>query len=144
MTRPVSLTVRVRIGDDPGPEVTVRGREAWALLALMAAGERGCTPIDTPGPRWSGSVHDLRKVGVVIETIRERHGGAFPGDHARYVLRSRITVLDTRGGGVKPLPATRKAPGEVSVSRHHTPASRTTTDGFAGHGGAFAHAGAGL
>jgi hypothetical protein len=97
MTRPVSLTVRARIGDDHGPMVTVRGREAWALLALMAAEERGCTPIDTPGPRWSGYVHDLRKLGVVIKTIRERHGGAFPGDHARYVLRSRITVLDTLG-----------------------------------------------
>jgi hypothetical protein len=95
MTRAVSLTIRVRIGDDDGPAVTVGGREAWALLALMAAGERGCTP--TPGPRWSGYVHDLRKLGVVIETIRERHGGAFPGDHARYVLRSRITVLDTLG-----------------------------------------------
>jgi hypothetical protein len=97
MTRPVSLTIRARIGDSDGLVVTVRGREAWALLALMAAGERGCTPIDTPGPRCSGYVHDLRKLGVVIETIRERHGGAFPGDHARYVLRARITVLDTLG-----------------------------------------------
>jgi hypothetical protein len=96
MTRPVSLTVRVRIGDDPGPEVTVRGREAWALLALMAAGERGCTPIDTPGPRWSAYVHDLRNLGIVIDTVRERHSGRFPGDHARYVLRSRIVILDTR------------------------------------------------
>jgi hypothetical protein len=41
MTRPVSLMVRVRVGDNPGLEVTLRGREAWALLALMAAGERG-------------------------------------------------------------------------------------------------------
>ena len=96
MRQPLCLSVRIRIGDDSGPEVTVCGREAWALLALMAAEERGCTPIDTPGPRWSGYVHDLRKLGV-IETIRERHGGAFPGDHARYVLRSRITVLDTLG-----------------------------------------------
>ena len=47
MTRPVSLTVRARVGDDHGPMVTVRG--------------------------------------------------PFPGDHARYVLRSRITVLDTLG-----------------------------------------------
>ena len=52
MTRPASLTIRVRIDEDDGPVVTVRGREAWALLALQAAGERGCTPIDHPGPRW--------------------------------------------------------------------------------------------
>lgn len=87
MTRPVSLTVRARIGDDHGPMVTVRGREAWALLALMAAGERG----------WSGYVHDLRRLGFNIETIHEPHQGEFPGSHARYVLRSRVTRLEDRG-----------------------------------------------
>jgi hypothetical protein len=100
MTQAAALTIRIRIDDADGPMVTVRGREAWALLALLAAGERGCTPIDTPGPRWSGYVHDLRKLGIAIETIRERHAGAFPGDHAWYVLRSRITVLDKLGAAV--------------------------------------------
>jgi hypothetical protein len=93
MTRPVSLKIHVRIGHD-GPVVTVRGREAWALMALIAAGEHGCRPIDKPGPRWSGYVHDLRKLGFVIETINESHGGSFPGTHARYVLRSPVVVLD--------------------------------------------------
>jgi hypothetical protein len=97
MTRAVSLTVRVRVGDDDGPVVTIRGREAWALLALMAAGERGCTPIDHPGPRWSGYVHDLRRLGFDIETIHEPQEGAFPGSHARYVLRSRVNRLEDRG-----------------------------------------------
>jgi hypothetical protein len=69
MTRPVSLTVRVRIGDDHGPAVRVRGREAWALLALS----------------------------FNIETIHEPHQGAFPGSHARYVLRSRVTRVEDRG-----------------------------------------------
>jgi hypothetical protein len=96
MSRP-ALTIRVRIGDDDGPVATVRGREAWALLALRAAGEHGCTPIDTPGPRWSGYVHDLRKLGIVIETIHEPHTGNFPGTHARYVLRSRVTVVEKVG-----------------------------------------------
>lgn len=94
MTRPVSLTIRVRVGDDNGPVVVVRGREAWALRMLVAAGDRGCTPIDHPGPRWSGYVHDLRKLGIVIETVRERHGGNFPGERARYVLRSPVFILD--------------------------------------------------
>jgi hypothetical protein len=97
MTRPVTLTVRARIGGDDGPVVIVRGREAWALLALMAAGERGCTPIDHPGPRWSAYVHDLRKLGLEIETVRERHGEPFAGEHARYVLRSPVTILDRDG-----------------------------------------------
>ncbi len=97
MTRPLSLAVKARIGGFDGPVVTVCGREAWALTVLIAAGERGCTPIDTPGPRWSGYVHDLRRRGIVIETKHEPHGGPFAGTHARYVLRSPVTVLDQVG-----------------------------------------------
>jgi hypothetical protein len=99
MTRTVALAVHAWIGGDDGLAVTVRGREAWALMALKAAGECGCTPIDHPGPRWSGYVHDLRKLGIVIETIRERHGGSFAGEHARYVLRSRVVILEKEGAG---------------------------------------------
>lgn len=87
------LTIRARIGDAGGPVVKVHGREAWALFELMVAGETGCTPIDTPGPRWSAYVHDLRRLGFTIETIREKHGGAFPGQHARYVLRSHVEII---------------------------------------------------
>ena len=93
MKRTPSQTIRARIGGDDGAVVTVRGREAWALRALVSSGEKGCTPIDHPGPRWSGYVHDLRKLGIAIETVRERHGGDFPGDHARYVLRSSVQVI---------------------------------------------------
>lgn len=74
-------------------KITVRGRERWALECLVAAGARGCTPIDTPGPRWSAYVHDLRhEFGIEIESIREPHDGQFPGTHARYVLRSTVTA----------------------------------------------------
>ena len=86
MKRPL-LAMRVRV-DKSGMDLLIRGREAWALDALVAAGERGCTPIERPAPRWSGYVHDLRRFGVAIETIHEPHGGAFPGTHARYVLRT--------------------------------------------------------
>jgi hypothetical protein len=81
------LIVKAQIGET-GSVVTVRGCDAWALLELKAANDNGCTPIDHPGPRWSGYVHKLRKAGIVIETIREAHGGPFSGQHARYVLRS--------------------------------------------------------
>ena len=87
-----SLTVQVRIEPD-GPTITVIGRDAWALQCLVDSGERGVTPLDTPGPRWSGYVHNLRKAGLVIETVHEGHGGPFPGSHGRYVLRSPVTVL---------------------------------------------------
>lgn len=70
--------------------ITVSGRDRWALECLISADQRGCTPIDTPGPRWSSYVHNLRKLGVKIETITEAHDGPFKGNHARYVLRSTV------------------------------------------------------
>lgn len=82
----------VRIGDT-GPVLTFRGREAWAISELANAINNGVTPIENPGPRWSAYVHKLRKAGLVIDTVRERHCGPFPGDHARYVLRSPVVVL---------------------------------------------------
>jgi hypothetical protein len=60
----------------------------------MDAGERGCTPIDEPAPRWSGYVFNLRQMGLEIETVHERHGGPLTGTHARYVLRSRVSRAD--------------------------------------------------
>lgn len=69
------------------------GRLAWALRALIAVGEKGCTPIDTPGPRWSAYIYELRKDGLDIETINEAHGGPYPGRHARYVLRTPLTLI---------------------------------------------------
>ncbi|MCD1644799.1 hypothetical protein [Aurantimonas coralicida] len=86
-------SIRARVLPE-GPPMIVVGRKAWALERLVAAGNRGCTPIDTPGPRWSDYVHKLRREhGLVIETIDEAHGGTFAGSHARYVLRSNVEVL---------------------------------------------------
>jgi len=70
--------------------IHVSGRNRWALHNLMAAGAKGCTPIDNPAPRWSGYVHDCRNLGVNIETLTKPHGGDFKGSHARYVLRSKV------------------------------------------------------
>lgn len=90
------LRVTARIEPDGGIHEVV-GRDAWALLNLLRAGERGCTPIDTPGPRWSHYIFKLRRQGFVIETIDENHGGPFAGTHARYVLRSQVTILGEIG-----------------------------------------------
>lgn len=87
------LRLSFRFGDG-GPAVTVIGRNAWALQRLKAANENGCTPIDNPGPRWSSYVHKLRKAGLAIETVIEKHGGAFAGEHARYILRTDITIIE--------------------------------------------------
>ena len=68
--------------------ITPAGRDAWALGELITAGTAGCTPIDNPGPRWSGYVHKLKRIyGLNVETISEMHGGEYEGKHARYVLR---------------------------------------------------------
>lgn len=89
----VKLTITARTIPD-GQTFTVMGRDAWALSELFRAGANGCTPIDQPGPRWSGYVFNLkRKCGVDIETVHENHGGQFAGTHARYVLRSNVEII---------------------------------------------------
>ncbi len=98
MTARLEVTAAVAEPDVAERIIRPAGRVAWALLELVAAGERGCTPIDNPGPRWSGYVHKLRHDhGLAIETVHETHGGPFSGNHARYVLRSRVRVLAVAG-----------------------------------------------
>lgn len=79
-------------GEGAAPcEIVAKGRDRWALEALMAAGPKGCTPYRNPAaPRWAAYVHNLRALGVAIDTITERHGGPFAGHHARYVLTCRV------------------------------------------------------
>lgn len=76
--------------DGQSSQITVKGRNRWALEALMKAGRRGCTPIDNPAPRWSAYTYNLRQMGVAIETVHEQHGGAFSGNHGRYILRCQV------------------------------------------------------
>lgn len=90
------LEIRFRIEPD-APWCKATGRNAWALTELHRAGARGVTPINNPGPRWSAYVHNLRRMGLAIETIHESHTGRFPGSHARYVLLSGVSILDTKG-----------------------------------------------
>ena len=88
------IKLTARIGDENGREIELRGRVAWAASQLKAAGEAGCTPITHPGPRWSGYVHKLRGFGIAVETVTENHSGPFSGHHARYVLRTPLTIVN--------------------------------------------------
>lgn len=90
------MTITVRVVPD-GATITVTGRDAWALDNLIRAGEAGVTPLETPGPRWSAYVFDLKATGLDIQTLHENHGGDFPGSHARYVLRSPVEVVKPLG-----------------------------------------------
>lgn len=84
---------QIQNGDEKPFVVHLRGRQRWTLEQLILVGETGCTPMHNPALRWSGYIHCLRALGIVIETIREEHGGDFPGHHARYVLRSSASII---------------------------------------------------
>lgn len=91
--------IRKLVVDIPQPRdrplrLYLEGRRAWALDQLLRAGEGGCTPITHPGPRWSDYVFKLRGDGIDIETVTEAHGGTYSGHHARYVLKTPVTVVE--------------------------------------------------
>ncbi|MDO6587138.1 hypothetical protein Q4543_16645 [Salipiger sp. 1_MG-2023] len=83
---PFTVTLR----DGSASSLIVKGRDRWALEALIDAGDVGCTSFDNPAPRWSSYVFNLRGMGVDIETLPEAHSGPFSGHHGRYVLRCRV------------------------------------------------------
>lgn len=103
----VSLTI-----DIGGELKTIRGRDAWALSELIAGGLVGITPIERPAPRWSHYCWKLRRAGIHIDTIDEKHGGAFAGTHARYLLRSSLRVVEVvlQKDPRRALPAARSLP----------------------------------
>ena len=68
------------------------GRQAWTLQQLVALGSKGVTPIERPAPRWSDYVPHLRRSGLSIETITEKHTGLFSGTHGRYVLYYKVKL----------------------------------------------------
>jgi hypothetical protein len=86
------IQIRVRVGDT---EKTLKGREAWAMHALIQSGARGITSLSDPAPRLAHYVFCCRRNGFDIETITETHGGPFAGSHARYVLRSPVVLMST-------------------------------------------------
>lgn len=74
--------------------LAVTGRKAFTLAKLIERGDGGMTAFDDVGPRLSHYVFGLRRDGITIETVPERHGGPFAGEHARYVLRSPLSVME--------------------------------------------------
>ena len=87
-TRQAVFTVNTPTGETFN--LTLAGRNLWAMEQLIRAGRKGCTPFTNPAPRWSAYIHNLRNFGVTIETLTEPHKGPYPGTHARYVLRAKV------------------------------------------------------
>jgi hypothetical protein len=82
--------LRVRIDER---EIELRGRLAWTMSELLDAGSRGITTLERPAPRWSHYVFMLRRKGICIASIPEKHGGEFAGMHSRYRLTSDVHVV---------------------------------------------------
>jgi hypothetical protein len=95
------LIVKAQIGDT-GPVVTVRGRDAWALLKLKAANDKDCTPLMTIA--GSEIVADEASAPSALDAcsnLRTTTNG-FPGGEARhgqmpfgrYRLEGPVTVAE--------------------------------------------------
>lgn len=77
---------------------TLSGRVGQTLHHLMQAEGLGITSLENPAIRLAAHIHVLRDMGFIIDTEREPHGGAYPGYHARYRLKSDV-VLGHSGWG---------------------------------------------
>jgi hypothetical protein len=97
----VRLVAKVGAGDEAAVK-TFRGRMAWALAELVAAGADGLTTLQKPAPRWSDYVMKLRRDGVGIATEHVAHQGAYPGHHGRYRLTVPVDVIEVERDGVSP------------------------------------------
>ena len=116
-SKPDPRPVVLLIVELDGQLKTIQGRDAWALSELISAGNAGVTPIDRPAPRWSQYIMKLRRAGFDIETIDEKHGGAFSGTHGRYVLHSQFRIIETRRqGDPKPDQQPRRERGFVALA----------------------------
>lgn len=105
------------------------GREEWALSQLIAAGDRGCTPIDTPGPRWSDYTFKLRRRGINVETITEAHGGPYGASTRR--RRSRTVLTAGRPVGWQPPSCYSSSRARPSSARKRTPTATVAPSPFA-------------
>lgn len=80
---------------------SVVGRFAQTLDALVKAGPSGITGQEVGGwaVRLSHYIFRLRRDhGLTIDMELEEHGGAFPGQHGRYRLLSRVRIVEPGTG----------------------------------------------
>jgi hypothetical protein len=72
----------------------IHGRCAWTLRRLIKAGPNGLSSAEVPaGLRLSAYILKLRRAGIGIVTMQERHGGDFAGTHGRYRLSQSIEIV---------------------------------------------------
>ncbi|MAZ02510.1 MAG: hypothetical protein CMN56_05170 [Sneathiella sp.] len=91
----MSVTAINKEYDAPTP-FTVRGQTAKCLLALVEAGEKGTTALETSSwaLRFSAYCFDLRhNHGLSIRTDREPHDA---GWHGRHVLETPVEIIEIK------------------------------------------------
>jgi Helix-turn-helix domain len=78
-----------------GPLLTATGREAQTIIALVEAGAKGITSLETFKAGWAvrlgAYIFDLKAMGVPIHASREPHDG---GNHARYFVDGQVELLE--------------------------------------------------
>ena len=90
------LTVAARVLPD-GSRLHRPGRDTWALIELVKAGPKGCTPLELLVPAGVGDVHALRHGhGLAIETIHEAHRRRISRNGC--TLRAQHSVLEIISG----------------------------------------------
>ena len=92
--RKPSKRIVVKAVGPSGQPFTETGQVAKVLSALVEAGEAGITPLarETWSLRLSDHVRKLKnRRGLIIVNLWGRHND---GRHARYVLRSPITIIE--------------------------------------------------
>ncbi|MBT3141365.1 helix-turn-helix domain-containing protein [Ruegeria litorea] len=94
----MNLNVTLQGGDCPRL-FTLSGRIGQTMHHLMQAKQQGITSLENPAIRLAAHIHSLREMGFVIDTETEPHGGAYPGYHARYRLRSSVALGHNQGEG---------------------------------------------
>lgn len=86
------MNIKVTLLSGPPCMFKLQGRLGWTMAQLFNAGPPGVTTIEPLGSGWSAYVHDLRELGIQIETQMEPHKGAYPSHHARYRLACDVLV----------------------------------------------------
>tara|TARA_B100001989_G_scaffold249291_1_gene224326 strand:- start:3403 stop:3696 length:294 start_codon:yes stop_codon:yes gene_type:complete len=80
--------------DGIAKHMEVSGKAAKTLAALVSNGRHGVTAYEisqTWALRLAAYIHDLRKLGLDIQTIREEHD---EGWHGRYILHTPVEIID--------------------------------------------------
>jgi Helix-turn-helix domain len=90
MRNKIKATIRV----SDGPAIKLTGREAQTIVALVEAGPKGITSLETFLAGWAvrlgAYIFDLKAMGVPIRATREPHDG---GNHARYYLAGPVEII---------------------------------------------------